>query len=56
VPAWLIEKGERGRAYQIEAEGAIAWWEQKREAELLANEERQGQAAADAPEPGRRHR
>jgi hypothetical protein len=42
VPAWLIEKGERGRAYQIEAEGAIAWWEQKREVELLANEERQG--------------
>lgn len=33
APGWLIEKGDRGRAYKIEADGAIAWWREKRESE-----------------------
>jgi len=33
MPVWLIERGDRGRAYKIEAEGAIAWWQAKREAD-----------------------
>lgn len=36
VPAWLIERGERGRAYKIEAEGALAWWRKLREDESAA--------------------
>ena len=31
-PAWLIERGDRGRGYKIEAEGGLAWWREKREA------------------------
>lgn len=42
-PGWLIERGDRGRAYKIEAEGAIAWWQAKREAEDLLDAERKGQ-------------
>src|SRR5690349_5293140 len=39
-PAWLLERGERGRAYRIEAEGGIAWWQAKREAMDLSSAER----------------
>lgn len=41
-PAWLIEKGDRGRAYKIEAEGGIAWWRARREEEDQADAERRG--------------
>ena len=30
-PAWLIERGDRGRGYKIEPEGGLAWWQAKRE-------------------------
>jgi len=42
APAWLIERGERGRAYKIEAEGGIAWWRDKRERDDLADADRRG--------------
>ncbi len=42
-PAWLVERGDRGRAYKIEAEGGVQWWQQRREAEDLADAERRGQ-------------
>ena len=42
-PDWLVERGDRGRAYKIEAEGAVAWWQEKREAEDLLEAERKGQ-------------
>lgn len=41
VPAWLVERGDRGRAYKIEAEGGTAWWLQRREAEDQAEAARQ---------------
>lgn len=41
-PAWLVERGDRGRAYKIEAEGGLRWWQDKREADLLADETRRG--------------
>lgn len=40
VPAWLIERGDRGRNYRIDAEGGLSWWQGKREAEELGNAER----------------
>lgn len=30
APGWLIERGDRGRGYKIEAEGGVAWWRAKR--------------------------
>lgn len=42
APAWLIEKGDRGRAYKIEAEGGITWWRAKRESDELADADRRG--------------
>jgi predicted ArsR family transcriptional regulator len=42
-PAWLIERGERGRAYKIEAEGGIGWWQAKRDADDQADEARRAQ-------------
>lgn len=40
MPVWLVERGDRGRAYKIEAEGAIAWWQAKREADEQVGAER----------------
>ena len=42
-PAWLIERGDRGRGYKIEAEGGVAWWKAKRDADDLASAERQAE-------------
>lgn len=44
-PAWLIERGDRGREYKIEAAGAVAWWQDKREAEEHSSAERAAQFA-----------
>lgn len=41
IPDWLIERGDRGRAYKIEAEGAIAWWQAKRDADEQHGADRQ---------------
>lgn len=59
-PAWLIERGSRGRDYKIEAEGGVAWWRSKRDADDQASAERQAALqqmrfdllgdAAEAPE------
>ncbi|MBS7669347.1 hypothetical protein [Croceicoccus gelatinilyticus] len=40
-PAWLIERGERGRPYQIDAEGGMTWWRARRKDEENASIERQ---------------
>lgn len=29
-PGWLIERGDRGRGYKIEASGGVSWWKAKR--------------------------
>lgn len=42
-PAWLIERGSRGRDYKIEAEAGLTWWRGKREADETASAERQAQ-------------
>lgn len=42
-PAWLIERGSRGREYRIEAEGGIAWWRELREGEEIAEAGRKEQ-------------
>jgi hypothetical protein len=42
-PVWLIERGDRGRGYKIEAEGGLAWWKAKREGEEQASAERMAQ-------------
>lgn len=42
-PAWLIERGDRGRGYKIEADGGLAWWKARREAEENASAERKAQ-------------
>lgn len=39
-PAWLIERGTRGRDYKIDAEGGLAWWQAKRAADDQASAER----------------
>jgi hypothetical protein len=39
-PAWLLERGDRGRGYKIEAEGGLAWWKAKRDADETATAER----------------
>jgi hypothetical protein len=39
-PDWLVERGERGRAYKIEADGGVAWWQAKREADDVADRQR----------------
>ena len=39
-PAWLLERGDRGRGYKIEAEGGLAWWKARREADETASAER----------------
>lgn len=44
-PDWLVERGDRGRGYKIEAEGGVAWWKARREAEETASEERRLQLA-----------
>lgn len=44
-PDWLIAKGDRGRAYQIEAHGGVAWWKARRDAEDNASTERRNQLA-----------
>lgn len=40
---WLIERGERGRGYKIEARGGVAWWRDKRDRDDLADAERRAQ-------------
>jgi len=42
-PGWLLERGDRGRGYKIEAEGGLAWWKAKREADESASAERRAQ-------------
>lgn len=42
-PGWLIERGDRGRGYKIEAEGGLAWWKAKRDADEQLSAERQEQ-------------
>lgn len=42
-PAWLIERGDRGRGYKIEAEGGLAWWKARREEDEQASAERRAQ-------------
>lgn len=41
-PEWLVERGDRGRAYKIEAAGGLRWWIAKQDADLLADEEKRG--------------
>jgi hypothetical protein len=60
APPWLLERGDKGRGYRIEAEGGLAWWKAKREDEDKLSAERQAQlsqlrfehlgAAADSEE------
>lgn len=45
APEWVLEWGDRGRAYRIDPEGGLAWWRRKRELDDLASEERKGQLA-----------
>lgn len=45
VPAWLIERGDRGRPYKIEAEGAVRWWQDRREADEQVGAARLSQLA-----------
>lgn len=40
-PAWLIERGTKGRPYRIDAEGGLAWWRDLRRAEEDASADRQ---------------
>ena len=42
-PVWLVERGDRGRGYKIEAEGGLAWWKARCDAEQNASAERQQQ-------------
>lgn len=42
-PAWLVERGDRGRGYKIEPEGGVAWWKGKRESDEAVSAERQAQ-------------
>lgn len=42
-PAWLVERGDRGRGYKIEADGGLAWWKSKRDADDNASAERRAQ-------------
>ena len=44
-PAWLVERGDRGRGYKIEPEGGLAWWKARREDEERADTERRAQLA-----------
>jgi hypothetical protein len=40
LPAWMIERGDRGRNYKIDAEDGVRWWQAKREAEDQGSAER----------------
>lgn len=42
---WLIERGDRGRGYRIEALGGVAWWRAKRENDEQLSAERRAQLA-----------
>lgn len=42
---WLIERGDRGRGYKIEAEGGLAWWKAKRADDEAQTAERRAQLA-----------
>lgn len=44
-PTWLIERGDRGRGYKIDAEGGVAWWQEKIAADELADEDRRNRLA-----------
>lgn len=39
-PAWLVERGERGRGYKIDADGGLAWWRAKRDADEKVSADR----------------
>lgn len=43
TPAWLVERGDRGRGYKIEADGGMAWWKARRDADESASAERRAQ-------------
>ncbi|MEO5586075.1 MAG: hypothetical protein ABIQ81_00110 [Novosphingobium sp.] len=45
TPAWLIERGSRGRDYKIDPTGGLAWWKAKREDDENASAERQAELA-----------
>lgn len=42
-PAWLIERGARGREYRIDAHAGLAWWQSLRAQEEAAEAGRQEQ-------------
>ena len=44
-PTWLLERGDRGRGYRIEALGGLAWWRAKRDTEEQQSAERRAQLA-----------
>jgi len=44
-PIWLLERGDRGRGYKIEARGGVAWWRAKRGEEEQQSAERRAQLA-----------
>ena len=44
-PAWLLERGDRGRGYRIEVGGGVAWWRSKRDTEEQQSSERRAQLA-----------
>lgn len=39
-PVWLVERGDKGRGYKIEAEGGLAWWKSRLDAHETASAER----------------
>lgn len=44
-PVWMIKRGQRGSGYEIDAEGGVAWWKDKRANEEQASAERRAQLA-----------
>jgi hypothetical protein len=59
-PVWLVRKGDRGRGYEIEARGGVAWWQKRCDDDANASAEKKAQlaqlrfeilgGAADGPE------
>ncbi|AKM09867.1 hypothetical protein [Croceicoccus naphthovorans] len=43
TPAWLIERGDKGRPYRIDTEGGLAWWKALRDEGQQAEADRQAQ-------------
>ncbi|RDV06416.1 hypothetical protein DXH95_03035 [Sphingorhabdus pulchriflava] len=44
-PLWMIKRGTRGSGYEIDAEGGVAWWKDKRASEETASADRRAQLA-----------